>query len=370
MYKIIKNTFKIILNKKSFIMLGIIMPSIMIVFFSFAIGTEPSYRVGIVDNDKSYTSYEIIKAIKTIDNIELVNINNKNYDFSLLTHELELVIIINNGLENNLLNLTNDDISVKSITNSDIKSIVTSIINSKLEDLSIISRISQKDIVKYKELIRNYNEKNINYTVNNTKNESIDINKSIGIIVMMIFITGANIANFLIEENEYNTKSRVLISGVKPWKYYLSMLIVFTILSSITSIIYYLMCKLLNINFKMENGYYFLIVILLLNLLSVCFNLFIVSLSKSRYIASTLNILVVIPSCMLSGMFWDFNIMPKYLQNIGSILPTRWAYQCIELLQKNNDLLNLQIYTYNILILSFILFIISIIINKTRGYYG
>ena len=123
------------------------MPSIMIVFFSFAIGTEPSYRVGFVDNDKSYTSYEIINAIKTIDNIELVNINNKNYDFSLLTHELELVIIINNGLENNLLNLTNDDISVKSI--------VTSIINSKLEDLSIISRISQKDIVKYIDLIIN-----------------------------------------------------------------------------------------------------------------------------------------------------------------------------------------------------------------------
>ena len=100
MYKIIKNTFKLILNKKSFVMLGIIMPSIMIVFFSFAIGKEASYRIGIIDNDNSYTSNEIIKSIKNIDNIELVNINSKNYDFSILTHELELVIInYNNQLK-------------------------------------------------------------------------------------------------------------------------------------------------------------------------------------------------------------------------------------------------------------------------------
>lgn len=369
LYRIIINTFKLILKKKSFIILGIIIPSIMIVFFSFAIGKNPTYKIGIIDKDNSYTSKEIINSIKNIDNIEIVNINKKSYDFSIITHELELVIIIDDNLEENLLNLSNGSIHIKSITNSDIKSIVKSIINSKLDDLYIISKMSNKDIIKYKNLIREYSETKISYSTNNTNNNFIDINKSIGIVVMMIFITGSNIVNFLFEDNEHNTKSRVLISGVKQWKYYLSMIIVFTMLSSITSVIYYIICNVLNINFRMNNSYYFLIVMLLLNILSVCLNLVIASLVKSRYTASTLNILLVIPACMLSGMFWDFNIMPKYLQNIGSFFPTRWAYQCIELLQKNNDLYSLQIYTYNILILSFILFISSIIINKARGYY-
>lgn len=90
-------------------------------------------------------------------------------------------------------------------------------------------------------------------------------------------------------------------------------------MSAISSIIYYDLCKILNLDFGMINTNNFLVVMLLLNLVAIFLNLCIFSFTRNRYVASVVNILTVMPSCMLSEVFWDFNIMPAYLQNIGTL---------------------------------------------------
>ena len=62
---------------------------------------------------------------------------------------------------------------------------------------------------------------------------------------------------------------------------------------------------------------------------------------------------------MLSGVFWDFEVMEESLQKIGSFIPTRWVYVCIENLQNGNDLNEIRIYLGLMVLLSIILFIIS-----------
>ena len=70
---------------------------------------------------------------------------------------------------------------------------------------------------------------------------------------------------------------------------------------------------------------------------------------------------------MLSGVFWDFNIMPENFQAIGKLMPTRWVCICLENLQQTNDLDSINIYIYAMLILSIILFIISFVkLKKTK----
>ena len=99
-----------------------------------------------------------------------------------------------------------------------------------------------------------------------------------------------------------------------------------------------MLCKLLKIDFGIANSYYFLIVMLLLNLVSIALNLFIVSFTKNRYITNVINILIVIPTCMVSGLFWDFEIMPKYIQKIGEFMPQRYVMQAIVNLQNYSEL--------------------------------
>jgi len=360
------NTFKLLMKKKSFITMGIIAPAFIILFFTFAFGKEYNYKVGIIDNDKSYISNEIINTINNIENIDIINVSNDDYKILLATEQIQVAVIINKNFSENILNLKTDEITIKAISNGELKSILSSIIKSKSYELSLIAQNSDKDINKFKEINKSYKDNLLTVNYNEIKDSRASIDNSLGLVIMMIFITGSTIASFIIDDEENNTKCRILVSKVKPYKYYMSLLIVFYLLSCASTFIYYIMCKVLNLNFNMINTNNFLIIMLMINLVSVSLNLLIVSFTKSRYVASTINILLVIPSCMLSGVFWDFKLMPNYLQKIGEFLPSRWVYVCLEKLKVYDDLSCISEYIFAMLELSLIFFIISILFFKKR----
>lgn len=353
------NTIKILFKKKSFIVMSIIVPSIVIVFFSFVFGNSINYKVGIVNEDKNYISNEIVETINNIDNVDMVEVSNDNYEILLVSHQIQIVVIIEENFTYKVLNLDEVGITVKSISNSDIKEILVSIIKSKVDNLSLIAKISNKKIDVFKENNEGYKENLIKYNLNDIKEARPAIENSLGIVIMMILISGSSIANFLIEDDESGTKERVLVSGIKPQKYYIALMIVFYLLSSMSSIIYYGLCKILNLDFGITNPSYFLFVMLLLNLVSIALNLFIVSFTRNRYIASTINILIVIPTCMMSGLFWDFKIMPTYIRKIGSFLPQRYVFKALEDLNVYSSLSSIYDYIFYMIALSLGLFTLS-----------
>lgn len=369
MIKIIINTIKLLIKKKSFIAMSIVVPAIVIVFFSFTFGGNSNYKVGIIDKDNSYISNEIINTINEIENIDIVDMSNESDEMLLASHQIQVAVIINDGFSENVLNLDKDNIIVKSISNSDVKSILLSIIESKIDNINLIAKVSNNDIEVFKEYNETSKDKLLTYNINNVKEIRPSIDNSLGIVIMIVLISGITITNFLIEDEENNTKSRVLVSGINKFKYYSSLFIVFYLLSCTSSFIYYTGCKMLDLDFNMYNTINFFIVMIIFNLISISLNLCIVSFTRNRYVASTVNILIVIPTCMLSGMFWDFEVMPIYLQKIGSFLPQRWIYMCVENLQKYNNLGAIKEYILYMMILSTVFFSISLIlfsINKKK----
>ena len=366
MLKIMINTFKLLIKNKSFIIMGIIAPAFIILFFTFSFGGEYNYNVGIINNDKNYISNEIINTIKNIENINIVDVDNNDYKMMLATEQIQIAVIINKNFSDNILNLKGDKIIIKSISNEELKSIITSIIQSKTEELSLISRISNKDIYKFKYINEKYKDNILNVNFNSIKDNRPSIDNSLGLIIIMIFITGSTIASFIIDDEENNTKLRIVVSRQNPYIYYISLLIVFYLLSCTTSCIYYIMCKILDLNFNMANTNNFLMVLLMINLVSVSLNLFIVSCTKSRYIANIVNILLVIPTCMVSGVFWDFDVMPNYLKKVGEFLPQRWIYVCLERLKIYDNLSYINEYLFLMLGISLLFFISSILCFKRR----
>ena len=366
MIRLIINTMKVLMKKKSYIIVGIIIPAFIIVFFSFEFGGEYKFKVGVIDNDNSYTSKEIIKTIDDLEDIESVEIKAEDYKILLITEQIQMAIIIDDDFQNKLLSSEENEIKIKSINESDVKSVVKTMVELKCEDLSMIAKMSNKDINKFKEINQDYNDKTTRLSLNDVDEERPKIENSLGLIIFVIFIVGGNIANFLIEDEENKTKTRILSSGISKWKYYLSLVFVFYIMSSITILIYYVLSKIFRIDFGMENTLNFLIVMLLLNLVALSFNLCIVTFTRSRYTSGIVNVLIMVPCCMLSGVFWDFHIMPGNLQTIGQFMPTRWVYICIENLQRTNSLTSINIYLSAMVILAIIFFVISFIKLKVN----
>lgn len=361
MIKLIINTMKILMKKKSYIIMGVIVPAFIIVFFSFEFGGEYKYKIGVVDNDNSYASREIVKVIDSLEDVQSVQIKDEDYEILLITQQIQMAIIIDDNFQENLLNSKDNEIKIKSINESDVKEVVQTMVELKCEDLSMIANISNKNINKFEEISQDYNDTTTMLSLNDVNEQKPKIENSLGLIIFLTFIIAGNISNFLIEDEENKTKIRILSSGISKWKYYASLILVFYIMCSMTTFIYYIFAQILSIDFGMENSINFLVVMLLLNLVALSFNLCIVCFTRSRYASEIVNVLIMVPCCMLSGVFWDFDIMPKNLQVIGELMPTRWIYICIENLQKTNSLSGLNTYLYALITLSIILFTISFI---------
>ena len=359
--RLIINTIKLLLKKKSYIAISIIMPAFIIVFFSFEFKGEDKYKVGIIDNDNTYASRELISAIDDLEDIQSIKIKEEDSEILLITQQIQMAIIINDNFQDNLLNLRENEIKIKSINESDVKSVVQTMIDLKCEDLSMIANMSNKNINEFKRINQDYKDTVTNLSLNDVDYQRAEIKNSLGLIIFLIFIVSNNIANFFIEDEENKTKGRIFNSGISKWKYYVSLIFVFYMMSAITTLTYYILAQIFNINFCMENSMNFLVVMLLLNLVALSFNLCIVSFTRSRYTSSILNILIVVPCCMISGVFWDFNVMDKNIQEIGKFMPTRWVYICMENLQQTNNLNNINLYLSAMIILSAILFTISFI---------
>ena len=349
------------MKKKSYILMGVILPALVIIFFTFEFGSEYKFKVGIIDKDNSYVSEEVIKVIDELEDVETVNIKEKDYKMLLVSQQIQMAIIINDGFQEKLLNNEDNNIIIKSINESDVNAVVRTMIELKCEDLSMISNISDKDINNFKRINENYKDEGTKLSLNDIDESRPQIEKSLGLIIFIVFIICGNIANFLIEDEENKTKIRILSSGISKWKYYFSLVFVFYIMSFLTIFVYYLMCKIFSINFGMENSVDFLIVMIFLNLLALSFNLCIVSFTRSRYTSTIVNILIIVPCCMLSGVFWDFHVMADNLQRIGSFMPTRWVILSVEILQRTNNLQSINTYLYLLTLLSIIFFVITFI---------
>lgn len=361
MIRLIINTIKLLLKKKSYMIISIIIPAFIIIFFSFEFKGEDIYKVGIIDNDNTYASKEIISVIDEMEDIQTINIKEEDYEILMITQQIQLAIIIDDNFQNNLLNIKDSKIKIKSINESDIKSVVQTMIDLRCEDLSMIANISNNDINEFKRINQEYRDTITDLSLNDVKHQRVNIQNSLGLIIFLMFIVSNNIANFFIEDEENKTKGRIFNSGIKKWKYYISLIIVFYMMSIITTLTYYIIAKIFNMDFGMENSINFLVVMLLLNLVALSFNLCIVSFTRSRYTSSILNILIIVPCCMISGVFWNFNVMDEKIQQIGRFMPTRWVYVCMENLQQTNNLSNISLYLNLMIILSVILFIISFI---------
>ena len=152
MISLIINTMKLLMKKKSYILMGVILPALVIIFFTFEFGSEYKFKVGIIDKDNSYVSEEVIKVIDELEDVETVNIKEKDYKMLLVSQQIQMAIIINDGFQEKLLNNEDNNIIIKSINESDVNAVVRTMIELKCEDLSMISNISDKDINNFKRI--------------------------------------------------------------------------------------------------------------------------------------------------------------------------------------------------------------------------
>ena len=96
-------------------------------------------------------------------------------------------------------------------------------------------------------------------------------------------------------------------------QYYVAQCALFFIFTAVPSIEYYAICKIFDYEFGFDNTILLLILALLMSLLAVTFSIMIASIIKNKSVFNLISSALTVPIFMLSGAFWDFEMMSKWI---------------------------------------------------------
>ncbi len=338
MFLIIANILKVTFRKKGSILIYLFMPlaGVVLSLLIYSNTGLTVVRTGFVDHDGGMLSADLKEAFRSSDIYKLTEISDSEINDRLLDMELDAAVIVPAGYTEGIYSGRPEKIKVISIKGQDTTAWINQLLNSYTDTLMRFSAASGGDRALFD---RMYGE----YKANPVKLSAVQLEdqktgrymalSSMGFLIMFLMLGAGFINMFILKEKRDRTYHRICSAPVRARQYIAGnvvaslLVVVFQIL-----IIQIVMKFVLHIETGVSDGAMFLI-LFLFGLVAIGIGLVVTAFSSSTYMAGTLNTLILTPTCMLGGCFWDTGIMPDFMQKIGYFVPQRWAIDAIRKLQ-------------------------------------
>ena len=365
---LVKNNFNISIIIRPMAFISALIAPVLILFFMLKIFDFNSgyLNVGVIDNDNSKTSNDIIESIKNYEGFTLREIQKEDIKNLFAENSINAVIEINSGFEDNFLKGKINPIKVTSVENYGVGNIIKKLINEKITNMNSISIASEgnKDLY-YKSLDNYINNSYINLekqNLNDLYEDHFFSQLFIGFIIMYMLIRGMSTSYRVFREKEENVYSRIFMAPIKTYEYYIA-----DALSGYLSILIQVILSVLGINIlKIQVGVSDLELFVILSLLglvsislAICCRSFAKNITEASNIFNFANMIML----MIGGAFVPIDVMPPIIEKLSYFTPVRWAMESIIGLQQG--LTFKEIYKYLIIIVLFAIAFFVIAIYKT-----
>ena len=367
MTRIIKNTLKILLKRKSFIFVTFILPAILIFFFSSAAEVMTSINIGIYNKDKGEFGKFIEKRLESINGTKITTLDSEDeYVSNLIFEECSVVVVIEENFTEDIINGKENVIKVKSINDGEAAPIVNSYLESEVSSLATIC--NNVDVKKegIDSVLNTFSSCKPKYNNINKVKTTKDPYIVIGMVLYTIFITAAMSCGFILEDERQNTKERILLSKISERQYYGAQLLVYFLACCIPAIEYYSICKFGKFDFGFKYDFIVLLLLFVLVLMAISLGLFLSSIIKNKTVFTLVMTTFTIPIFMLSGTYWPFEMMSKGMQRVGNLLPIRWFYIILEDLKGNEGIISIVPLLCCMILVNLLLFLLSIFCTKNK----
>ncbi|WP_411168238.1 ABC transporter permease [Clostridium sp. MB05] len=365
---LIKNNLKIAIIKKpiGFIM-SIIAPILILLLMLNVINMNSGYiTVGIIDNDSSKTSKDILDSIKNYEgfNVREIQQNEKKDLFS--ENAINAVIEVTSGFEDSLLKGDTNPIKITSVENDDVGMIIRNLVNEQMSNINSIAIAAEGNKEVYYKSLDNYSNNSYikleRESLNDLHEEYSFSQTFIGFIIMFMLIRGMSTSYRVFKEKEENVYNRIFMAPIKTYEYYVA-----DAISGYISILLQVSLSIIGIKFvKVQVGVSTLELFAILSLvglvsisLAICCRSFAKNITEASNIFNFANIIMV----MIGGAFVPIEIMPPIIEKISYFTPVRWAIQSIIDIQQGASFN--EIYKYLIIIVLFAVAFFVIGIYKT-----
>ncbi|MDB5052526.1 MAG: ABC-type multidrug transport system, permease component [Bacilli bacterium] len=353
-----RNTLKVALRKKSNFFLFFVLP-ILFILLSIGIhsgGGGGSVNIGIADKDQSALSTGMIDAMSKENKFKMTVVAEKDKDKKLTSGELDSILIIPSGFSDSIYNNSSNPIDIISIKGEEATVWIKNYANIYVQNLLDIAKAAEGKKEVFQRIYDPFHKNPLSLKENRVQNQAKSkglTSQSIGFLIMFILFGAGNVAQLILNEKKNRTYYRICTAPTNAKTYLAG-----NVLANLAIIIIQITVILLLITqvFNIQTYVAFYQLFLLLacfGLVATGLGLLIVAFSGNSDQVRNLQMLIIVPSSLLSGCLFPVDAMPKAVQQIADFLPQRWVMKAIESLQEGNHFD--QIFIHLVLILSFAL---------------
>lgn len=338
-FLLISNLFKVTFRKKGNIIVYILLPVASVLLSLMIYNTVGSsvMQIGYIDHDNTSISRDTIEGLGTVNGYKVAEVKEEDAKEMLLANKVYAVVIIPEGYEESIHNGVTKKIEIMSVKGFDTTVWIENYLNLHSRNLSDLSVASSGDKEAFNMMYDNYKRNKLSVSEIKISDERTGKEMtvtSLGFLIMFVMLGAGFTTQLILKEKRERTFYRIASSPVKISEYILSHIITCLLIEliQITVVIIFLEYVFRIKSFVPPQIMF--IILFAFALVACGISLLVTSFSSSSYMASTMNTLIVTPSCMLGGCFWPVYLMPKFMQNISYLTPQRWALSAVDKIQK------------------------------------
>ena len=336
----LKYAFKLLTRQSQYIIITLLVPIYMLVFITFFLTFRTDYKVIVIDNDKSQYSQSMIASLKELDEIVIDEEESlETAKSSIVSGNSVLAIVFEKGFSE--------------ISESGSGTGVRFIAAEGENDLVAYFR----ELINYSSNTKEGGSTKIDFTP--LHKSGIPVNSSMAFMIYKMFTGIAMLSDILIMERNKGIRRRIFLSGKNSFKQLSGITAVCLINSVIPAAIYFGLMLVFGFNFGLEHKIIFLLIMLLSNVLAAGYTVLISTFCKTQEFSWSLLYMIPFPMCLLSGAVFDYHLMPKYIQMIGAVCPTRWIIEALEQVQNGGGFIGCLPYVAGVILVAAVMYVIG-----------
>ncbi|MGC5772449.1 ABC transporter permease [Paenibacillus pabuli] len=312
---------------------------------------ESTLRVGVVNLDDGLAlNVDMVEYIRKLDQVEVQEVRAEEAKGLLRSGNIDVVLTIPKGFAGSMLSGQPANVGLTSVQGSEVTAYFKSYLNAYIGSLLSIGRSFGEEPAMFDQMYKNYLQMESGLSLKTVEDRSVQHSQSaqtVGYLVVLMLFSAVNLSAMILKEKENRTYFRVFAAPVTGRTYLAANIIVNV---GIMLIQIAVTLAVMTWFFHIDSGIPILQMFLLLGLfalVAVSLALTIIAFSSSSMVASGIQTLVIIPTCLVSGCLFPIATMPALMQHAAQFLPQYWLLNTVNRLQQgdlpSDVLLNLAI---------------------------
>lgn len=333
---VLSTNLKRIFCKKVNIIFMLIIP-LAVNIFVVSLSTQVArYNLGIVDNDRTQFTEEFISMLENQGKVTVMKSSDDIHNL-LINRKIDCVFEIDAGFTKELIEGNEPKIKSYALDDTNQSAPIETSVSSYLAAMKNIAAVSDKNEAAFYEGLKEYKKskyqvKYMNFS-SSYKEDIRTASSSLGYLAFAMLLLVTFSTSLLLDDRLKGIYNRTMLTPVSQSAYYVQHLLSYFIIAVIQVIV------LITVLPKVSNVRYgstpdvvirLIVVCCIFALVCISIGLFINLFSKNTLTAGALSTLIDIPMIMVSGCLWPKELMPDYLQKIGSYMPTAWFLSASE----------------------------------------